>query len=357
MAEKGPNKKKQISADWFVGGVLTKIGDTFDRLTGRGWKPSSSLATSELAERLKALVDAEARETDGKRKFVPHNIKLKMQWDKFSTDSEDALKKLETELLTALIDHINDRRYYTHAPITLEVKPDYFTSGVKLFASFDVEGQEEREVSLDVTMPNLKIDLPSELAVSAASPGLKVAIHYQVADKIIDRVLQMKPGKRFSVGRTKENDLFIDDASVSKLHASLMLNESGQLVVADTGSTNGTFIDGERIAYGKAITFSPGQKLRFGTVEIAMEVLEEIPAEVPTADAPEPIEDEVYKIGDFEFAAKTGERDQTDEGPAPTAPWVPIPANTILMPLNVEPSPVEKQNGVEGAEKELSKEK
>src|SRR5258706_11205679 len=113
MAETTP-ATKSISRDWLVQGVLTKIGDIFDRLTGRGWKPSSSLATSELVERLKALLDAEAENTDGRGFFVPHNVQLKMQWDKFSTDSDESLRKLENELLTAAVDHINDRRYYTY---------------------------------------------------------------------------------------------------------------------------------------------------------------------------------------------------------------------------------------------------
>src|SRR4051812_47691782 len=148
-----PASKKTISPDWLVSGVLTKLGDTFDKLTGRGWKPSSSLATSELIERLKKLLDAEVKETDGKGRFVPHNIKLKMQWDKFSTDSEDGLKKLQNELLTAAIDHINDNRYHTYAPLKVEVKPDYFTDGVKLLASFDEFMADEKEVELNVTVP------------------------------------------------------------------------------------------------------------------------------------------------------------------------------------------------------------
>ena len=110
MADKTTTSKKPLSADWFVQGLLTKLGDAFDRLMGRGWKPSSSLATSELAERMRSLVDAEIREDSDGRKFVPHNIKLKMQWDKFSTDSTEPLRKLEVELLTSLVDHINDRR-------------------------------------------------------------------------------------------------------------------------------------------------------------------------------------------------------------------------------------------------------
>src|SRR4028119_1765285 len=107
MSDQTPTKKS-FSPDWLVRGVLSKLGETFDRLTGRNWKPSSSLATSELIERLKKLLDSEVKDTDGKGRFVPHNIKLKMQWDKFSTDAEDALKKLQNELLTAAIDHIND---------------------------------------------------------------------------------------------------------------------------------------------------------------------------------------------------------------------------------------------------------
>ena len=62
MAENVQTKSKGFSIDWLVKGTLTKIGDVFDRLTGRGWKPSSSLATSGLIERMKSLMDAEIRE-------------------------------------------------------------------------------------------------------------------------------------------------------------------------------------------------------------------------------------------------------------------------------------------------------
>ena len=42
-------------------------------------------------------------------------------------------------------------------------------------------------------------------------------------------------------------------------------------MLADTGSTNGTFVNGERIAYGRAFVIKPGDKLKFGTVEVALE--------------------------------------------------------------------------------------
>ena len=53
-------------------------------------------------------------------------------------------------------------------------------------------------------------------------------------------------------------------------------------MVADTGSTNGTFINGERIAYGRAFIIKNSDILKFGTVEIALEHI--VNKEMETAD-------------------------------------------------------------------------
>ncbi len=264
--------KKSISPDWLVRGVLTKVGEIFDTLTGRSWKPASSLATSELVEKLKKLLDAEARETDGEGKFVPHNIKLKMQWDKFSTDAEAALKNLEHELLIAAVDHINDCRYHTFAPMKLEIMPDYFTEGVKLSAGFDNLAENESAAAVNVSVPDLKNVVIAPVAEVESAPAKEIYIAEFIAEGKTKRIeMAFADGQRSSVGRTKENDLSIDDASVSKIHAAFVLGSERQLMVADTGSTNGTFINGQRIAYGKAIPLNDGDKLKFGTVEVALE--------------------------------------------------------------------------------------
>ncbi|MGI8786601.1 MAG: FHA domain-containing protein [Pyrinomonadaceae bacterium] len=281
MEGKAVSTKKSFSLDWLMRGVLTKFGETFDKLTGRNWKPSSSLATSELIERLKLLLDSEAQ-IEGDKKFVPHKIKLKMQWDKFSTDSEKALKKLENELLIAAIDFINDKRFHTFAPMELQIKPDYFTEGVKLSASFDKFGEdEEREAAINVSVPDLKnvvINPPPE--IPAEPEKIFYVAEFVVRDKTVKKELAFAPKQRLSVGRARENDLWIDDGSVSKLHAALVLNSDAQLMVADTGSTNGTFVNNQRIAYGKAILLSDGDNLKFGTVDVALEhIIKEVEAE------------------------------------------------------------------------------
>jgi len=267
--------KKSFSPDWLVRGILAKIGETFDQLTGRNWKPSSSLATSEITDRLKTLLDSEAKDLNEKGKFVPHNIKLKMQWDKFSTEAENSLKQLEHELLTAAIDHINDRRYHTFAPLQLEIKTDYFTEGIKLQASFDNFAEEEREGELNVTFPDLKnvvIAPPGETKTEAVKEFFVAQFTHNGERKNV--VISLADGERKSVGRTKNNDLWIDDPSISKIHASLVLTSKNRLMVADTGSTNGTFIGNQRIPYGKAFMVNNGEKIKFGTVEVVIENIE-----------------------------------------------------------------------------------
>lgn len=270
--------KKKYTPDWFVQGILAKVGETLDKFTGRNWKPSSSLATSELVERLKKLLDAEVRDTGAGGKFVPHNIKLKTQWDKFSTDdSEEAIRKLKNELLIAAIDHINDNRYHTYAPLQIDIKRDYFTDGVKLQASFDDFVQNEPEAEINVTVPQLKVDglvpppQPAPVEEKQDEEIENVTAAFAVGGKQKSVELRFTKGKRLSVGRMKENDLVIDDASVSKHHATVMINPQGKLLVADTGSTNGTFINGERIAYGRAFALGGdggGDRVKFGEVEV-----------------------------------------------------------------------------------------
>jgi hypothetical protein len=223
------------------------------------------------------LLDSEAKDLGAQGKFVPHNIKLKMQWDKFSTDQQVELGKLKSELLIAAIDHINDRRYHTFAPLDLEIKPDYFTDGIKLTSSFGAFADEqESEGALNVTMPNLKNVLIAPIEDIPAAPAKEVYVaQFAVNGKTRRVELSFIEKQRRSVGRTKQNDLWIDDPSVSKLHAAFVLNSERQLVLADTGSTNGTFINGQRIAYGKGNLIIDGDKFKFGEVEVNLTRIKE----------------------------------------------------------------------------------
>ncbi len=49
-----------------------------------------------------------------------------------------------------------------------------------------------------------------------------------------------------SIGRAQENDLVINNLSVSRYHA-IIYNKGGKVVIKDMGSSNGTFVNGTKI--------------------------------------------------------------------------------------------------------------
>ncbi len=287
---------KKTEPDRLVQGVLTKVGDIFDRVTGRGWRPSSSLATSELADRLRSLLDEHATTGTGGRRLVPHFIELRMQWDKFSTDSEESIKKLTDELTVAAIDHINDRHYCTAAPLSVQVRPDYFTSGVRMVVSFEEHNEDDQERAATI----VGADSAASVKVEGELPEAPARAATLVMTFAIDGATNTKrapisPGARLSIGRTGENDIALGHTSVSKFHASLVCDGEMNLSIADTGSTNGTFVNGTRISYGKATPVKPGDELGFGSVKAAISLLER-PAEIKPVASEAPAVTEAFSL-------------------------------------------------------------
>jgi pSer/pThr/pTyr-binding forkhead associated (FHA) protein len=53
--------------------------------------------------------------------------------------------------------------------------------------------------------------------------------------------------KVISIGRSKNNDIVIDDATVSKHHALITVDDSRGIKIKDMESMNGTYVNGKRI--------------------------------------------------------------------------------------------------------------
>jgi pSer/pThr/pTyr-binding forkhead associated (FHA) protein len=70
-----------------------------------------------------------------------------------------------------------------------------------------------------------------------------------------------------TIGRVEDNSFPIIDPSVSSHHCELLL-KGGDVVVRDLNSTNGTYINGEKITES---VFKPGQVLRLGQIELRLE--------------------------------------------------------------------------------------
>jgi hypothetical protein len=72
---------------------------------------------------------------------------------------------------------------------------------------------------------------------------------------------------RITIGRTLNNDIVINDSSVSRLHAYIRRDASGW-VVADAGSKNGSWLRGERLEARREKPLPSRAMLRIGEVEL-----------------------------------------------------------------------------------------
>jgi S-DNA-T family DNA segregation ATPase FtsK/SpoIIIE len=71
------------------------------------------------------------------------------------------------------------------------------------------------------------------------------------------------------VGRGEEASVCIDDESISRSHCQLLLGPDECLVVRDHGSTNGTYVNGDRITQTHSLV--PGDALQLGSVTLMVE--------------------------------------------------------------------------------------
>jgi pSer/pThr/pTyr-binding forkhead associated (FHA) protein len=84
-------------------------------------------------------------------------------------------------------------------------------------------------------------------------------------------------GGRHNIGRMGSSEALeipLSDPTVSARHAAIVVDaESGILVVEDTGSTNGTFVNDEHIGYGGSRELRDGDRLRVGGYTTVVKVI------------------------------------------------------------------------------------
>lgn len=75
-------------------------------------------------------------------------------------------------------------------------------------------------------------------------------------------------GRGITVGRTGNNDVVLDDGTVSRFHAWFQRETGGRFILTDAGSKNGSFVGGVRLTPRRPSPISDGTRLRFGQVDV-----------------------------------------------------------------------------------------
>lgn len=130
-------------------------------------------------------------------------------------------------------------------PVLPRSKPSSGPQGTRLFSS-----EELRALAREAAPVLLG-------RASAAAPVLEGA-----SGSFQGRRISLRAGRQ-TIGRRADNDIVLDDLSVSASHAWIM-NQQGQYVIMNTLSTNGTFVNGKRV---HEAPLRHGDRLRFGQVE------------------------------------------------------------------------------------------
>jgi FHA domain-containing protein len=72
------------------------------------------------------------------------------------------------------------------------------------------------------------------------------------------------------IGRSRECDVVLADANVSRRHAEIRPGAAGTWMISDLGSTNGVLVNGHRITGLESLR--PGDRIALGTADIGFEV-------------------------------------------------------------------------------------
>ena len=111
-----------------------------------------------------------------------------------------------------------------------------------------------------------------------------------------------------TIGRVEDNTFPIAEPSISSHHCEVLLR-GNEVLVKDLGSTNGTYISGQKITEG---VLKPGQILRLGQVEVRLE------SDSPASGAKKTVDQTLVipqgvKLDDLEQGPRTSGFDTTSK--------------------------------------------
>ncbi|QRK08362.1 DUF4388 domain-containing protein [Archangium violaceum] len=98
--------------------------------------------------------------------------------------------------------------------------------------------------------------------MSTPTPGKTTYALKFISGKYQGGEFPLKTEKQIVIGRSSELDMVLVEDMVSRKHARIIVNGAGQISIEDLGSTNGTFVNGEKV---KQATLKEGDRILIGT--------------------------------------------------------------------------------------------
>ena len=249
------------------------VEGSFRRLFGGRLEPV------DLARRLGRVMDDNKRVT-WDRPLVPNHYQITLSATDFGEVSGFA-ESLARELEKFAGERAGERGYAMLAPAEVTLASD----GGLQAGTFQV-----RATHVDVP-PMPETEQPASADIRPATPSPEVEVPLQAED--FSQTRAMRPlemplgptgfetlfltgtvgerrmswpvgGNRLTIGRGLDNEVVLEDASVSRNHAEVT-REGGRLQVRDLGSRNGTWVNAARVTVAPV---NVGDEVAFGAVQL-----------------------------------------------------------------------------------------
>ena len=171
---------------------------------------------------------------------------------------------LGQELGAAVVDHARQQRYSFVGPVhvTFEQAQDLDTGVFRIRSGAGpADGAPAAPAAYPAQAPGVVPGYPPPPPGQSAAPGPTQVDRRpggpwlspqapSAASLDVDGRIHRLAGPVTIIGRSTDADIVLDDAGVSRKHAEVRLMDDGRARVIDLGSTNGTYVDGERVHAG-----------------------------------------------------------------------------------------------------------
>ncbi|MGJ9403583.1 FhaA domain-containing protein [Arthrobacter sp. KK5.5] len=213
---------------------------------------SADVQPVEIASRLRHEMDTRSLTLSQGRTLAPNVFTVQLGEDDFAKAREWG-EPLAGELCDVAIEHARSQRYTLQGPVRVSFRKDR---------------------SLKVGHFAVEATISKEAAPAKAAPATPAAPAHQPAG--LQPVLDLN-GQRYALnadsivlGRASDADIPVDDPGVSRRHVEI-LREGGSVFAVDLGSTNGSYVNGQRVD-GRAELFD-GSIVAMGRTRITFRLL------------------------------------------------------------------------------------
>jgi hypothetical protein len=223
----------------------------------------SSVQPVEIASRLRRELDDKAMTLAAGRTLAPNVFEVTLSAPDFDR-ARSWGTALAEELCDVVIRHARSQGYALQGPVRVT-----FTQDEELKAgSFEVLSTTERGGEQAASSPRPDNSRANYPATAPAAPPRSPARFQPVLD--IDGQRYSLNADSIILGRSSEADILIDDTGVSRRHLEIR-TENGASTAVDLGSTNGSYVNGQRVQGSAPLT--DGSAISMGRTKIVFRLI------------------------------------------------------------------------------------